>query len=82
VWIVWAAIVLGALLAMRDGGLRGNLSTLAGRLGAAPGPLPGVVLLLVAAPFVVQAVLFADAPLILVAAVSLALLLSATRRAT
>jgi uncharacterized membrane protein len=81
-WIVWGAIVSGAALVARGTGLRGDVTTLAGRLGAAPGPLPGVVLLVVAAPFVVQAVLFADPALFFAAAAPLALLLRATRRIT
>jgi hypothetical protein len=80
-WIVWGAIILGALVAMRDVGLRGNLATLAGRLGAAPGPLPGVVLLLVAVPFVGQALLFADPALVFAAAGSLTVLLFVLRPA-
>ena len=47
--------------------------------GAAGGALPGVVLLLVAAPFVAQAILFADPALVLAAAVSLGVLVFALR---
>jgi hypothetical protein len=78
-WMVWGAIILGALVAIRGAGLRGSLATLAGRLGAAPGPLPGIVLLLVAVPFVGQALLFADSALVLAAAGSLLVLLLAAR---
>jgi uncharacterized membrane protein len=81
-WTLWAGMVLGAALAARGTGLRGDTATLAGRLGATRGPLPGVVLVLVAFPFLVQALLFADPALILVAAVSVAVLLLAARRAT
>jgi uncharacterized membrane protein len=81
-WLAWGTIVLGALLAARGAGPRGDVTTLAGRLGAMPGPLPALILLLVAAPFAAQAVLFADGALILAAAASLAVLLLVVRRQT
>ena len=81
-WLVWGALVLAAAAATRGTLRRGDLTTLAGRLGSAPGPLPGVVLLLVAAPFVVESVRFAEPYLLLVAGASLAVLVLAVRRAT
>lgn len=78
-WTLWGAMVLGAAWTARGTGPRGDPTTLAGRLGTTGGALPGVVLLLVAAPFVVQAILFADPALILAAAVSLSVLVSALR---
>ena len=78
-WTLWGAMILGAVFAMRGTGRGGDPMTLAGRLGAAGRPLPGVVLLLVAAPFVVQAILFGDRALILAAAVSLGVLMFALR---
>lgn len=78
-WTAWAVLLLGAVLAARRAGPRGDLATLAGRLGTTPGPLPGMVLLLVALPFVAQALLFADASLILCATASFAALLWAAR---
>jgi len=78
-WTLWGAMILGAVFATRGTGRRGDPMTLAGRLGAAGRPLPGVVLLLVAAPFVVQAILFGDRALILAAAVSLGVLMFALR---
>ena len=59
--------------------MRSQRSTLAGRLGATAGPWPGLTLLLVALPFLVQALLLADAALILAAVVSFGLLLFAVR---
>ena len=78
-WTAWAGLILGAALATRGTGACGDQTTLAGRLGASPGRLPGVVLLLVALPFLVQALLIADRALILSAATSLAVLLWASR---
>jgi len=78
-WTLWGAMILGAVFATRGTGRGGDPMTLAGRLGAAGRPLPGVVLLLVAAPFVVQAILFGDRALILAAAVSLGVLMFALR---
>ena len=78
-WTLWGAMILGAVFATRGTGRRGDPMTLAGRLGAAGRALPGVVLLLVAAPFVVQAILFGDRALILAAAVSLGVLMFALR---
>jgi hypothetical protein len=78
-WTLWGAMILGAVFAARGIGRRGDPMTLAGRLGAAGRALPGVVLLLVAAPFVVQAILFGDRALILAAAVSLGVLMFALR---
>ena len=78
-WTLWGAMILGAVFAARGTAHRGDPTTLAGRLGAAGGALPGVVLLLVAAPFVAQAILFADPALILAAAVSLGVLVFALR---
>ena len=78
-WTLWGAMILGAVFAARGTGRGGDPMTLAGRLGAAGRPLPGVVLLLVAAPFVVQAILFGDRALILAAAVSLGVLMFALR---
>ena len=80
-WMLWGAMMLGAAYAGRGAGPRGDLTTLAGRLGAAPGPLAGAALLVVALPFLAQAVLFGDRPLILAAAVSFGVLLFATRGA-
>jgi hypothetical protein len=79
-WTVWGAIILGAAYVARGLAPRGDLTTLAGRLGTTSGPLPGLVLLLVAAPFLVQALLFADAALILCAAGSVLMMLWASRR--
>jgi hypothetical protein len=56
-WVFCLALALGAIAALRGKGPRGDLTTLAGRLGAAPGPLPALVLLVVVAPFLAQAVL-------------------------
>ena len=78
-WTLWGAMILGAVFAARGTGRGGDPMTLAGRLGAAGRALPGVVLLLVAAPFVVQAILFGDRALILAAAVSLGVLMFALR---
>ena len=78
-WTLWGAMILGAVFATRGTGRGGDPMTLAGRLGAAGRALPGVVLLLVAAPFVVQAILFGDRALILAAAVSLGVLMFALR---
>jgi hypothetical protein len=79
-WTLWGAMILGAVFAARGtGGPGGDPTTLAGRLGGAGGALPGVVLLLVAAPFVAEAILFADPALILAAAVSLSVLILALR---
>ena len=78
-WTAWAGLILGAALAARGTGLRGDPTTLAGRLGTTAGRLPGVVLLLVALPFLGQALLLADRGLILSAAVSFAVLLWAAR---
>ena len=78
-WAFWGAMALGAALAARGAGARGDLTTLAGRLGATGGPLPGIVLLLVASPFLVQAMLSADRALILAASVSVGVLLFAVR---
>ena len=78
-WTLWGAMILGAVFAARGTGRGGDAMTLAGRLGAAGRALPGVVLLLVAAPFVVQAILFGDRALILAAAVSLGVLMFALR---
>ena len=78
-WTAWAGLILGAALATRGTGACGDQTTLAGRLGGSPGRLPGVVLLLVALPFLVQALLIADRALILSAATSLAVLLWASR---
>jgi uncharacterized membrane protein len=58
-WLLCGAIVAAAAAVLRAPGLRGDLGTLAGRLGAAPGPLPAMVLLVVLAPFVAQAALWA-----------------------
>jgi uncharacterized membrane protein len=81
-WAVWAGMILGAAFAARGTGPRGDPTTLAGRLGTTRGPLPGVVLLLVAGPFLVQALLFADPALMFAAAAALGVLLFAVRRAT
>jgi hypothetical protein len=78
-WTLWGTMIVGAAWTARGTGARGDRTTLAGRLGNTGGALPGVVLLLVAAPFVVQAILFADAALILAAAVSLGVLMFALR---
>lgn len=78
-WIPWGAMILGAAWAARGARPRGDPTTLAGRLGTTRGPLPGIVLLVVASPFVAQALLFADPALILAAAASLAVLLWALR---
>jgi len=78
-WTLWGAMILGAAWTARGAGSRGDPMTLAGRLGHTGGALPGVVLLLVAAPLVVQAILFADPALILAAAVSLSVLVFALR---
>ena len=78
-WTLWGAMVLGAALVARGTGPRGDPTTLAGRLGTTPGPLPGAVLLLVASPFLVQALLLADPALVLAAAVSCGVLLFAVR---
>ena len=81
-WTVWGAVILGAAYAARGAGPRGDPTTLAGRLGTTRGPLPGVALLVVALPFLVQALLFADRALIPAVAVSFGVLLFAVRRAT
>lgn len=81
-WILWGAMMVGAAYAGRGAGPRGDLTTLAGRLGATPGRLPGAALLVVALPFLVQAVLFGDRALIAAAAVSFGVLLFAVRSAT
>jgi len=78
-WTLWGALILGAAWTARGAGPRGDPTTLAGRLGATGGALPGVVLLLVAAPFAVQAILFAEPTLILVGGVSLSVLVCALR---
>jgi carotenoid biosynthesis protein len=78
-WTLWGAMILGTVFTARGTGRRGDPRTLAGRLGAAGPVLPGVVLLLVAAPFVVQAILFGDPALILAAAVPVGVLLFALR---
>jgi len=78
-WTAWGGLILGAALAARGTGLRGDRTTLAGRLGATPGRRPAAVLVLVALPFLVQALLLADGALILSAAVSLAVLVWASR---
>lgn len=80
-WVVWGAIVLGAVLAARGAGARGDPTTLAGRLGTTPGPLPAVVLLLVAAPFLVQAALFSESALLAAAAASVMILIWLARPA-
>lgn len=80
-WVVWGTIVLGAVLAARGAGARGDPTTLAGRLGTTAGPLPAVVLLLVAAPFLVQAALFAGSALLAAAAVSVTILIWLARPA-
>jgi uncharacterized membrane protein len=79
-WAAWALLILGAAIAARASGPRGDRTTLAGRLGTTPGPWPGVVLLLVATPFLAQATLFADPALALVAVASGGVLLFAVRR--
>jgi len=78
-WTLWGTMLLGAAWTAHGEGPRGDPTTLAGRLGTTGAALPGVVLLLVAAPFVVQAILFADPALILAAAVSFLVLLLAVR---
>ena len=78
-WTLWGAMMLGAAYAARGTGPRGDLMTLAGRLATTPGPLPGAALLVVALPFLVQALLFGDAALIFAAAVSFGVLLLAMR---
>lgn len=78
-WAAWAGLLLGAVVAARGSSPRGDLTTLAGRLATTPGPLPGLVLVLVASPFLVQALLFADASLVLCATASFAVLSWAAR---
>jgi uncharacterized membrane protein len=78
-WTAWGAMMLGAAAAVRGRGPRGDLTTLAGRLGATHGPLPGLVLVVVVSPFCVQAALFADPALLVIALGSLAVLLLAIR---
>jgi hypothetical protein len=78
-WTLWGAMIFGAAGAAHRAGPRGDPTTLAGRLGTTRGAQPGIVLLFVAAPFVVQAILFADPALILAAAVSLGVLIFALR---
>jgi hypothetical protein len=78
-WTLWGAMILGAAGAAHRAGPRGDPTTLAGRLGTTRGAEPGIVLLFVAAPFVVQAILFADPALIPAAAVSFTVLLFALR---
>jgi uncharacterized membrane protein len=78
-WTLWGAMILGGAWTVQGAGSRGDPTTLAGRLGTTRGAGPGIVLLLVAAPFVVQAILFADPALILAAAAALGVLLFALR---
>jgi hypothetical protein len=81
-WVLWGALILGAAWTARRAGPPGDPTTLAGRLGTTRGPLPGIVLLLVASPFAVQALLFADPALILAGGVSLGVLLWSGRPST
>lgn len=78
-WIAWGAMLLGAAIVARRSGVAGNRETLAGRLGSVAGPLPGIVLLVVAFPFLVQALLLADPVLIMAAVAPFGLLLFAVR---
>lgn len=81
-WAAWAMILaLAACLGLRATEAPALPSTLAGRLGAAKGHLPALVLLFVAAAFAADAAALAVRPLAVVAAGSVLVLLWLTARA-
>jgi len=66
-WLFWAITLLGAAAAGRHARAPFEGDTLAGRLGAAPGPGPALVFLIVATAFAADAALLADRTIALVA---------------